>query len=216
MILFLADNHYNAFSGKNIYSEIKKDFAIDFAEDDFSKLKDIDSGKYSLLILHMIAETCNNPHPDEQSQKALLNYIQKGGNVLLLHGSSAAFWQWEWWRKSVGHRWVRGGDPDGSSPSEHPIEPYKVNLCNATHPLIKQLQPMDLPEDEIYIKLEPTSPSIDLMETYWNGQRYVQAWVSPTSFGGEFCGLLPGHDKAVTSHPDYLNNLVKIIKYYYH
>ena len=33
--------------------------------------------------------------------------------LLLLHGSSAAFWHWDWWRRIVGYRWVRGNDPDG-------------------------------------------------------------------------------------------------------
>ncbi|WDE95222.1 ThuA domain-containing protein [Lentisphaera profundi] len=213
MILFLADNHYNAFSGKNIHGEIENDYAIDFSEDDFAKLADINSGKYQLLMLHMIAGTCNNDHPDQASQDALKTYLEKGGNMLLLHGSSAAFWEWDWWRKIVGHRWVRRDDPDGSEQSTHPVEPYSVSLCNAIHPLAKKLQPMDFDTDEIYINLEQTAPTIDLMETYYDKKRYVQAWSCPTPWGGEIIGLLPGHAPSVTSNPQFLANLKTIINY---
>jgi len=213
MILFLADNHYDAFSGKNINEEIQGNFKIDFFEDEFAQLANIDSGQYHLLMLHMIAGTCGNDHPDEDAQQALKSYLEKGGNLLLLHGSSAAFWEWDWWRKIVGHRWVRRDDPDNSPLSTHPVEPYSVSLCNAKHPLMDKLVPMNFETDEIYIKLEQTAPALDLMETYYEGERYVQSWSSPTPWGGEIIGLLPGHAKTVTSHPGFLANLKAIINY---
>ena len=34
--------------------------------------------------------------------KQLIEWYEKGGNILLLHGASAAFWQWEWWPSPAG------------------------------------------------------------------------------------------------------------------
>ena len=215
MIQFLSDNHYDAFSGKNIYHEIKDSYEIEFHEDDFSQLANLDSSKHNLLMLHMIAGTCDNAHPEAGGveEKALHTYLKSGGNLLLLHGSSAAFWEWSWWREMVGHRWVRRGDPDGVEPSTHPVEPYSVSLCHSSHELSKSLKPMDFDTDEIYINLEQTCPTIDLMETHYEGKRFVQAWVNPTPWGGRIIGFLPGHAQTVTSNPLFLENLKSLINY---
>ncbi|OGV56848.1 MAG: hypothetical protein A2X45_04560 [Lentisphaerae bacterium GWF2_50_93] len=215
MIIFTADDHYGAHPGKTIYEGIKSDFpGMVFAENDFSVLSDAElMGKCDLLILNMIAGTCNLEPPAGKAESNVKAYCERGGNMLLLHGSSAAFWHWDWWRKIVGYRWVRGNDPDGVPASTHPKRPYKVVRSKSRHPLCAKLAEMDLPEDEIYINLEQVCPSIDIMETRTDEGTFVQCYETLTPWGGRIIGFIPGHRKEVTSRKDYLDNVEKIIKY---
>ncbi|MCH2208003.1 MAG: ThuA domain-containing protein [Lentisphaerales bacterium] len=211
MIKFIADNHYQAHCGVEIYKQLRDEFAIEFYEDDFTGLESLAACK--LLILHMISSTSGNELPGREIEESVHNYLKNGGNVLMLHGSSAAFWHWKWWRKIVGHRWVRKEDPDSIPNSTHPIMPYKVTLCHSDHELQSKLVPMSLPEDEVYIDLYQESPTIDLMESLIDNRRYVQCWANQSPWGGQMIGYLPGHAQRVLEHPDYLSNLREIIKH---
>ena len=211
MIKFCSDNHYDAHCGSVIYQQLQDAFQIEFFEDDFSCLEDLSD--CNLLILHMISGTSGNELPRSKVEESVHNYLTSGGNILMLHGSSAAFWHWKWWRKIIGHRWVRKQDPDGIPKSTHPVIPYEVSLCHSSHPLQERLEPMSLPEDEVYIDLYQESPAIDLMESIVNKRRYVQCWVNETPWGGKMIGYLPGHDKAVLTDPHFLRNLKEMINY---
>ena len=70
---------------------------------------------------------------------------------------------------------------------------------------------MDLDNDEIYINLEQTCPTVDLMETHYDGRRYVQAWSHKSPWGGEITGFLPGHAPEATTHPDLVRNVKVLI-----
>lgn len=216
MIYFFADNHYGANPGKVIFENLPETLRdrIFFAEDDWSMLE---SGAWlencSLLVLNMIGDTCNIPHPGAGAEKAVRAWCEKGGNILLLHGSSAAFWQWEWWRKIVGFRWVRPNDPDGVAESVHPKAPYQVVKCNVRHPLISALQELDLPEDEIYTRLEQVSPTVTLMECAAADWVYPQCCETISPWGGKIVSFIPGHRREVTANPEYINNINVLIKY---
>jgi hypothetical protein len=136
-----------------------------------------------------------------------------GGNLLLLHGSSAAFWMWEWWRSIVGFRWVRGEDPDGVDPSWHPRRPYKVRVTKSRHPLCARLQEVDMPEDEVYLGLEQTSPTMTLMETTTEEGTFPMCYETITTWGGRIVGYLPGHAPEGVRHPANVANCRAIIDY---
>ena len=214
MICFFSDNHYNAFPGKNIFGALPEERKknIVFRCDDWKLLE---SGVWEkdcgLLILNMIGGTCGQPHPGPGAEQAVRRYCLRGGNMLLLHGSSAAFWQWDWWRKIVGLRWVRPGDPDGAVPSTHPKEPYTVEIAKTRHALAKKLRPLNLPEDEIYTELEQTSPIEILMTTKISGGTFPQAYETATPWGGRVIGFLPGHGPQVTRDPDVLYDILVLI-----
>lgn len=218
MIIFAADNHYDVHPGKTIYTGLKNSYKdMIFSEDDWSVfVKDDMKNKCSLLVLNMIAATCNVEPPDKEAEKEVRAYCEKGGNVLLIHGSSAAFWQWDWWRKIVGFRWVRGNDPDGVVPSTHPTRPYKVTISKSRHPLSAKLAEMDLPEDEIYINLEQVCPAMTIMETKTDEGTFVQCYESITPWGGKIIGFIPGHKPAVTGSEVYLSNIKVLIDYLIH
>lgn len=216
MIYFFADDHFQTHCGKIIFENlpdgIKKDTL--FLENDFALAE---SGEWvkdcELLILNMIGTTCGNPHAGEGMKKALLSYMEKGGNILLLHGSSSAFWQWDFWRKVVGFRWVRPGDPDGIVPSTHPVKDYTVSVCKTRHPLKEKLSDFMLKEDEIYIELEQVSPCTILMETKIREGTYPQAFETITHRGGKIISFLPGHRKEAASAPLLISNISQIIHY---
>ena len=214
MILFIADNHYGVHPGKMIHEVIKNDYEIDFHEDsyDVANTKEFVSD-YELVILNSIGDTCGVPHAGDEMEMQIKAYVEAGKNILLLHGASAAFWKWSWWREIVGLRWVRANDPEQITPSTHPVRPYKVTRSKTRHPLVAQLKDLDLPEDEIYINLEQMGPVTTLMETKTDEGTFTQCYECITPYGGKIVGFIPGHALAVTQHEDVVENIKTIINY---
>ena len=216
MIYFFADNHYGAHPGKVIFEHLPETYRknIQFHEDDWTVMENTDWNQdCQLMILNMIGATCDLPHPGPEAEKRVRAYLENGGSMLLLHGSSAAFWQWDWWRELPGERWVRPGDPDGVVPSCHPKKPYTVNVSKTRHPLAKLLKPIDFPTDEIYTNLENTCPYMRLMDTHIEEGTFVQCCEAVTPWGGKLVSFIPGHDAVATSNPLLIENLITIIDY---
>ena len=216
MIYFFADNHYGVHPGKVIFEHLPAELQqkMTFFEDDWSEMsKEGFAEKCSLLVLNMIGGTCDIPHPDNAAEKEIRRYLEKGGEAVLLHGSSAAFWQWDWWRSMVGFRWVRPGDPDGVEASYHPVKPYSLRLGKSRHPLMEALQELELPADEIYAKLEQVSPAHVLMDTAIEEGVFPQCFENRTPWGGRLVHFIPGHAPEVTAHPVIIRNICEIIQY---
>ena len=98
MIYFFADNHYDSHPGRHIFSALPESLQtqIKFYEDDLYALENTPwEDDCRLLVLHWIGGTCGLEHPHIQAEKRVLSYLERGGNILLLHGATAAFWQWE-------------------------------------------------------------------------------------------------------------------------
>ncbi len=76
MILFAADDHYHTSPGKNTYEEIATDYPeMRFYENDWSCFTAYDlASECELLILNMIADTCNLPIPDEAAANSVKRY----------------------------------------------------------------------------------------------------------------------------------------------
>jgi hypothetical protein len=193
MIYFFADNHYGTHPGKVIYENLQNN-KIKFYEDDWSVLED---GSWvedcELLILNMIGGTCDIPHPNNNAETAVKKYLKTGKPMLLLHGSSAAFWQWSWWRNIPGLRWVRPNDPDNVANSVHPKGICKLTKAKTRHELIDKLQEIELVEDEIYTQLEQVSPVMILMETVVNNKTEPQCIETISPWGGKIVSFIPGH-----------------------
>lgn len=216
MIYFFADNHYGVHPGKVIFDHLPAYLKeqIVFREDDWSVLEQSPwEENCDLLILNMIGATCNLPHPGPDAEKRVRRYLEEGGNMLLLHGSSAAFWQWDWWRKIVGFRWVRPNDPDGIEASTHPVKPYDLRICKVRHPLAAKLIPCQFTEDEIYTNLEQVCPATVLMDTYIEEGVFPQCLENATPWGGKFVHFIPGHRETVTAHDGVIANITAIADY---
>ena len=216
MIYFFADDHFQNFPGRKIFERLPEDLKarIVFAENDWSLME---SGEFlrdcELLILNMIGDTCNQPHPGAGAEKAIKTWCMQGGNALLLHGSSAAFWHWDWWRKIVGYRWVRPNDPDGVANSTHPKKPYQLRLAKCRHPLISKLQPFELDTDEIYTDLEQVCPAVTLMDTFIEEGVFPQCTENITPWNGKFINFLPGHNAHAFENEKLIGNICAMIRY---
>ncbi|MBR7119581.1 MAG: ThuA domain-containing protein [Lentisphaeria bacterium] len=216
MKLFVADDHYKAFPGRNQYECISGTYSdMIFRENDWSVFTEFDLAKEcDLLILNMIADTCGLPVPTPEQAEAVKRYLETGKNLLLLHGASSAFWPYEWYRKLVGIRWVRGKDPDGVEASFHPKEPYCVKVAKVRHELAEKLVEMDFTiEDEIYCSLEQVTPITTLMETTISLGTSPQCTESFTPWGGKVINFLPGHRCEVTRDERLIANLKTLIDY---
>jgi hypothetical protein len=215
LIYFLADDHYGARPGATLWTALDRRFGILFEENGYAALQHPDfADRCSLLILSLIAGTQGGGGlAGAAEEQNVRDYLERGGPVLLQHGGSAAFWHWPWWRAIVGYRWVRGQDPDGVVPSEHPIRPYRVDVATAPHPLAAKLKSMDLPEDEIYIRLQQTCPATTLMSTTIAEGTFPQCYESVTPWGGTLIGFLPGHKPEVVRLPELVGNVQAIIDY---
>jgi hypothetical protein len=212
MITFLADDHYGTHPGAVLYAALRDRFEMAFFENDLSALtRDSFADECELLILNMIGDTCGQPLAGPEAERNLRAYLERGKPLLLLHGSSAAFWHWAWWRGIVGYRWVRGNDPDGVEASTHPTRPYRVEVAKCSHPLCKQLQAMELGEDEIYTRLEQVSPATVLMETTTLEGTFPQCWENVTPWGGRVLGFLPGHRPEIVGNPVLVENAARLI-----
>ncbi|TVR43478.1 MAG: hypothetical protein EA402_09605 [Planctomycetota bacterium] len=201
-ILLVADNHY----GQHCAQHLAPAFSghhLSLVEDDWRPLESDDLLEgYDLLALHAIAGTCGNPLPGAEAEVQVRRWLEAGRPLLLLHGSSAAFWHWPWWQDLVGWRWVRPNDPAGAPASTHPIRPYRLQPAKSRHPLASRLQPLDIPSDEIYIHLEQVCPSWTIMETTTDEGTFPMVHAHHSPWGGAILGFLPGHAAAVTGHPE--------------
>jgi hypothetical protein len=212
MIAFFADNHFGARPGFHLHEKIRDNYSIEFREDDLTDLPGLLSrDDCRMLVMNWISDTGDNPHPGPEIEVPLKTYLQSGRPLLLVHGGSAAFSNWSWWRELVGLRWVRENDPDGFSPSTHPVRPYSVKVAKTSHPLAGELEPFDLPTDEIYTELEQTCPITVIMETTTTEGTFPQAYVARSPWGGKIAGFIPGHCPEAFESPALIKNIRAIM-----
>ena len=215
MRLFLADNHYDIHPGAIINRELRERYGIEsrFYEDDVESFLEMDPAAVDLLILNHIGDTCGVEHAGREAEAWMQQYLASGKPVFLQHGSSAAFWKWDWWRTLVGFRWVRPNDPDGVEKSTHPHVEVFLRKAKARHPLMERLREFTMPEDELYIDLETVSPTLVLMEADWEGKSYPMLFETAGPAGNKLVTWLPGHRETTLTHPDFLHNCVEVIRY---
>ena len=217
MIHLFADSHYGVHSGRELWRHLPVAWRerIAFHENDLPLLE---SGKWledcELLALHFIGGAEGAPLPGEGACAAARRWCESGGSLLLLHGGSAAFWHCDWWRRLMALRWVRPGDPDGVTPSFHPIHPYRVTpVAGGAHPLAKQLVPMEFPEDEIYAGLQAATTLQVLLETTIPEGCFPQCALDTTPWGGRQLHFLPGHAPETLAVPELVQNVQSCLKY---
>ena len=216
MIYFFSDSHFEKHCGAQLYRQLPEALKsrMVFTENEWDILEKGDWEKdCELLILNMIGTTCAQPHPGSGAEAAVKRYIERGGNVLMLHGSSAAFWQWQWWRGISGFRWVRPGDPDEVERSVHPVRTFTTTVAKTRHPLIGKLREFTLENDEIYIKCEQTLPMTVLMETNTDEGIYPQCVECINPYGGRQIIFLPGHRIESFENAEFIANNIALIEY---
>ena len=216
MIYFFADSHFEKHCGANLYNQFPAELKMRtvFTENQWDILE---SGEWEkdceLLILNMIGTTCGQAHAGAGAEAAVKRYVERGGNILMLHGSSAAFWHWSWWREISGFRWVRPNDPDNVERSVHPVRDFTVVPAKCRHELIGKLKPFTLENDEIYIKCEQTLPMTVLMETETEEGIYPQCVECITPYNGKNIIFLPGHRVESFDNKEFIENNFLLANY---
>lgn len=216
MIHFFADQHYGARPGARLHACLSPSWRsrILLHEEEWDVLEEGSWRKdCQLLMLNMIGGSCHQPHPGEGAARAVRAWCENGGDLLLIHGGSAAFWQWDWWRQAMAMRWVRPEDPEGATPSFHPVHPYRVVPVEGSHPLASRLQAMELPQDEIYAGLACAPSLTVLMETRVAEGCFPQCALAPTPWGGRQLHFLPGHRPEAFQVPALVENVERCLEY---
>jgi type 1 glutamine amidotransferase len=107
--------------------------------------------------------------PDEATAVRLRDYVARGGRWLALHGTNSVL------RYAKGRGWEAPRDSRtfmetlGSQFVAHPpIEPYRVEVTEPSHPLVAGIEPFDA-DDELYL-MEMHPPVRTLLHARWAGE----------------------------------------------
>ncbi len=155
-------------------------------------LSDIDA----ILMYHRD----NDASPKER--KALTDFVQRGGGVVVLHHALANYQNWpEWWKDHVGGLYVLHGN-DSFPPSQYFLEflGTAVSVENET-----ELMLIDAPwryRDEGYHRLWVSDEVEALLRTNAFGSDELIAWIGPSKTG-RVLYFQPGHGEGVMRDPQY-------------
>jgi hypothetical protein len=205
-IIFFGDRHYDAWPCRQQADVIRALCNLLYIEENYQELVlALKANPRAILALNSIAETPGNyPPATPEFESYIKSHLELGNDLWLLHGGSAAFWPWDWWRNLMPLRWVRSNDPDRIAPSTHPIVPLRLRpACNEPHHVLPSAG-INLPADELYINLYSNRPYKTLLVVEHEGVNHPQAYSAETFWGGKIHGFMPGHSSTILSHPDYI------------
>ena len=205
VVIFFADRHYGAAPGRIQAKLLRLLCEVHYIEEDYAALiAALAAHPEATLAVNAIAGTPGNPAPDAALEAPLKAHLAAGRPLWILHGGSAAFWPWAWWRQLMPLRWVRANDPDQVPASTHPVVPLHLTATPGAHESFLNLPAItDLPTDELYIKLAVQHPFETWLNITYEGVDYPQACSASSPWGGPIHCFLPGHSAEVLGHPAY-------------
>lgn len=116
----------------------------------------------------LVSYTCD-VRPSEAEQAQLATFVREGGRWLALHGTNAAL---DFTAKGVAapRCFPTLAHLLGSQFVAHPpIQPYRVEVCAAEHPLVAGVPPFDT-DDELYLsEYHDRAQLVPLLETHYRG-----------------------------------------------
>lgn len=214
-VIYFADRHYDAFPGRAQAALLKPLCDLVYIEEDYAALIDaLRNWPDATLAFNSILGTPGNLTAPAGLEEPLRNHINRGAALWILHGGSAAFWPWSWWRQLMPLRWVRNADPDNPTPSIHPVVPFIITPTAYALEQLPALREVSLPTDEIYIRLAAQHPFDTLLSTCYDGVIYPQAYSARTPSGGALHGFLPGHKAECLTNADYISTFTTLAGYW--
>jgi len=105
--------------------------------------------RYHVVVLHYM--NWKTPGLGETARANLKRFVENGGGLVMVHFACGAFMEWPEFVNLAGRVWnpkLRGHDPRG---------PFKVEIAQPDHPIMKDLQPFET-EDELYTCLAGEVP----------------------------------------------------------
>lgn len=105
--------------------------------------------RYQVVVLHYM--NWKTPGPGEAARSNLKRFVENGGGLVMVHFACGAWMEWPDFVNLAGRVWnpkLRGHDPRG---------PFKVEIVQPDHPIMKGLQPFET-DDELYTCLDGNVP----------------------------------------------------------
>jgi len=149
---------------------------------------------YDAIVLNM-----KNYDPTarmDQVAANLMQYVEEGGGISMIHFTCGAFPEWPEWKQLAGRNWdetKRGHDPRG---------PFTVVITDPEHPIVADMEDFEA-DDELYTCLSDDGPEIHVIATATSkvdGKDYPIAFVMDIGEGRVFHTVL-GHDVKAIALP---------------
>ena len=183
---------------------LENKFTVDATEDSLA-FTDNNLAKYNAIIF--LNPTMNVL--GEEQQKAMENYIRKGGGFVGIHAATDCEYNWPWYVKMVGASFL-----------SHPAQQVaKINVVDKNNKATKHLPNPWERKDEWY-NFKSMNPDVKVLlkidETSYtggkNGDNHPMAWYHKYDGGRAFYTAL-GHTNESYSEPAFLKHLLAGIKY---
>ena len=158
-------------------------FSVDVATSP-AKGQDMSGFKPSFSAYKVVVSNYQGDEWPTETQKALVDYVQGGGGLVIYHFACAAFPQWKEYNEMIGLggwggrnetagpyvRWkdgkiVRDNSP-GKTGSHGPLQPFQIVIRDPNHPITQGLPPafMHVP-DELYGWLRGPAKNLTILAT---------------------------------------------------
>ncbi|MGI8745218.1 MAG: ThuA domain-containing protein [Bryobacteraceae bacterium] len=152
---------------------------------------------YDMLVLY---DWYREMLPDPE-RKNLLDFLESGRGVLILHHAISDFNVWDWWQREVqGAKYffkAEGADP--ASSYKHDLDLHLIPT--EEHPITRGIGPFRL-VDEVYYGMR-YSPQIHVLVKMASPLKDSPVvWIGPYS-KARVVYMLPGHDERAHLHPVY-------------
>ena len=90
----------------------------------------------------------------EVAEKAIVDFVNKGGGFVLFHSASAAHYDWPEYQQMVGATW-------GKNTHHGQIAPFEVKIQNTKHPVTKGMRNFVI-TDELWVEMDQ-QPGIEVL-----------------------------------------------------
>jgi len=143
---------------------------------------------------------------NDEAKQALIEFINRGGGFVCIHGSSSTHYDWPEYIKITGGRW-------GENTHHGPIDDFTVQIINREHPITKGLHDFTI-RDELWVDIE-FNPFAEVLcvaqaEEYKNTHGKLEPVALITRYGkGRGYYLVLGHDTNTMANPDWQVLLIR-------
>lgn len=150
------------------------------------------------------------PEWPEETRRALMGVLDRGKGVVAFHAALSSHARWPEYEKMIGGAWRQGA-------THAPYHPFRVELKEADHPIVKGLPPTFAQTDEINQRLT-MQPGITVLATAYDdpnncskgdpkicgsGKNEPIMWTLPYRNGRVFTTTL-GHNLQSVSTPGFI------------
>jgi type 1 glutamine amidotransferase len=145
--------------------------------------------------------------PSDAAKAGLLEYVERGGNLVALHFACSSFQDWKDYGVLLGRVWKKGVGGHG------PYGPFTVNIRNTTHPITQGMEDFRI-EDELYARLTGDEDIDVLASAYSEWSKQVEPIVFVKSYGeGRVVHNVLGHGLRAKENPDYQRLLCRGVEW---